>query len=48
MSTTYFSKIIVTGPSFKRLTFMSAPNIPQATFFTSNLNMKELIQFLLF
>ncbi len=29
--TTYFSMIMVTGPLFKRLTFISAPNMPFST-----------------
>ena len=38
----YFSIIIVTGPSFSRLTFMSAPNIPFSTFilFAAHLSQK--------
>ena len=32
ISNFYFSIIIVTGPSFNKLTFISAPNIPFSTF----------------
>ena len=44
----YFSNIIVTGPSFRRLTFISAPNIPFWTSIPFSLHLSQKYSYNLF